>query len=250
MKRNLKTMKSRPVVNDQEIQQFMDFDKLLLERERILHRRKRDGIVRNTAIGLITVGLITTFLIITNSTKQESQTVIPQRSETSAPSTTPAEEQVTRQIDETFSNKSSAPTDIAAEKDNVPEKPAVTKNDNQDTQLSAPNNDPKGAVYVQAEPVSGYPALYAYFNNELKYPAEAIKDSIQGVVTVIFTIDKEGKPVDIEIENSLGPAFDQQVHLVIEKMPAWKPASYNNQPVSSKISLPLTFELNKLNSKN
>jgi TonB family protein len=101
-------------------------------------------------------------------------------------------------------------------------------------------------VYIQAEPVNGYPDLYAYFDRELTYPKEAMKDSVAGIVTVKFTVDKEGRARNVLIENSLGILFDQEVNRIVHEMPAWKPATYNGSPVTSKISIPLTFQLQKI----
>jgi TonB family protein len=100
-------------------------------------------------------------------------------------------------------------------------------------------------VYRQAEPRDGYPVLYAYFEKNLVYPRAAVKDSVEGVVNVVFSIDAEGKPKNITIENSLGPLFDQEAVRLLNNMPLWKPASYNGKVVPSKISLPITFALNK-----
>jgi protein TonB len=101
-------------------------------------------------------------------------------------------------------------------------------------------------VFIQAEPVAGYPALYEYFMRELKYPAEAVADSVQGVVSVMFTINAQGKPEKIQVEQSLSPALDREAMRVIANMPAWKPATYNQKPMPSRISLPLTFQIKKI----
>jgi len=102
------------------------------------------------------------------------------------------------------------------------------------------------ALYVQAEPVMGYADLYQYFSVALVYPQAAIQDSVQGVATVVFVINKDGKPEDIKVTQSLGPAFDTEAIRLIQQMPAWKPATYNGKPVKSKIALPLTFQLKKI----
>ncbi len=101
--------------------------------------------------------------------------------------------------------------------------------------------------YLAAEPVDGYPSLYAYFDRELKYPFQSVKDSIQGIESVAFTIGIDGTPIKIEIQQSLGPNFDQEVKRLIESMPLWKPATMNEKPVVSKISVPFTFRVKKAN---
>jgi TonB family protein len=99
--------------------------------------------------------------------------------------------------------------------------------------------------YISAEPIEGFPALYAYFDRELKYPAEALSDSIQGVESVAFIIDKSGNPGKIEIQQSLGEAFDREVIRLLQNMPPWKPATLDGQPVMSKQSVPFTFRITR-----
>ncbi len=98
-------------------------------------------------------------------------------------------------------------------------------------------------TYIQAEPINGFPHLYDYFDKELIYPSEALKDSIQGVLIVSFTINKDGLPEDLKFSNSLGRPFEEEATRLISHMPPWKPAMLNNKPISSRLSLPLTFQI-------
>ncbi|MEJ1239439.1 TonB family protein [Chryseolinea sp. T2] len=100
-------------------------------------------------------------------------------------------------------------------------------------------------IYVQAEPQNGYAHLYKYFGENLKYPKEAIKDSIEGVETVSFTIDEQGHPANVAITHSLGKSFDNEAIRLIGAMPLWTPAMLNGRPVASQLSLPLTFEIKR-----
>ena len=100
---------------------------------------------------------------------------------------------------------------------------------------------------MQAEPADGYSALYAYFNSNLVYPSEALKDSIQGVETVSFVINTDGKPEKITIRQSLGEPFEKEARRLIENMPLWKPATLNGKAVPSQMSVPLTFQIQKVN---
>jgi TonB family protein len=121
--------------------------------------------------------------------------------------------------------------------------------------LSLPKNEPglptaqpsaeatKVDIYLQAEPVEGYPHLYKYFNDQLTYPQEAAKDSIQGVVSVTFIVRPSGEVDHITITNSLGPLFDAEALRVMQGMPPWKPAQLNGKAVPSKMSVPLTFRI-------
>jgi len=98
---------------------------------------------------------------------------------------------------------------------------------------------------LPAEPIIGYPKLYTYFDEELKYPENLQSDSINGVITASFVINTEGNPEQITIINSLGPAFDEEVKRLIVGMPKWKPATLNGKPVTSKVSIPFTFTISR-----
>jgi TonB family protein len=100
-------------------------------------------------------------------------------------------------------------------------------------------------IYIQAEPINGFPELYNYLNANLIYPPESLKDSLQGVQVVSFIINVNGKPEKIQIHNSLGQPFEKETIRLIESMPLWKPATLNGKAVPSKISLPLTFKIYK-----
>jgi TonB family protein len=74
---------------------------------------------------------------------------------------------------------------------------------------------------------------------------EALKDSIEGIVSVSFVIDKNGKPDQVKVLNSLGSAFDTEALRVISGMPQWKPAMINGKPVAARISMALTFQITR-----
>jgi TonB family protein len=246
MKSNLKTMKSRPEVTDQEIQQFMNFDKLLSEKEKLLEHRKKIRTIRNSLIGAVVLTVaVTVFFMLTHKTEK------PQTNNTSVSESVELPKELKGESEPLKSKTTESPQ---TPKKNSPANNVVRNNKKSTTEetsaLPEAEAEHKENVYVQAEPINGYPALYEFFNRELKYPPAAVKDSIEGIVTVIFTIDVDGKAQNVQIENSLGNAFDEQVYAVFEKMPAWKPASYNDKAVPSKISLPLTFEINKFNANN
>ena len=99
--------------------------------------------------------------------------------------------------------------------------------------------------FTEAEPIDGYPAIYQYFNRELKYPMEVSNDSTEGIMMVSFAINKRGRPEAIRITNSLGKAFEKESMRVIENMPLWKPATINGEPTVVRLSVPLTFSITK-----
>jgi TonB family protein len=246
MKSKIRTMKSRESVSDDEIRQYMDFDELLAEKDKLITRQKKIRVLRNTGIGVVGLFIVAGLIYFTfdsssgdsaNQMKKENtpeiSASIPQ---TVGPDSVKHFQEVTPQ----------ALTPSHERAKSKHEKATKLTTQNKSTVEIVPDPKTGEAIYVQSEPVNGYPELYAYFDRELIYPKEAVKDSIQGVVTVIFSINTNGLAEKIQIENSLGNAFDREVYRVMEKMPAWKPATYNGKPVRSKVSLPLTFQLQKI----
>ncbi len=97
--------------------------------------------------------------------------------------------------------------------------------------------------YAEASPVDGLRRLYKYFDAELSYPKAVLKDSIEGTVLVSFVVGKEGEIKHIEVLQSLSSALDKEAVRVINNMPAWNAAMVNEEPVESKLSIPLTFNI-------
>jgi TonB family protein len=249
MKGKLNVMKSRPEVSDEEIRQSMDFGKLLIEKQKFEQSQRRLRRNRNAMLALVAFILVSgSFYLIVYHPFDGAQTANVQGREQGSeitdkatPSTaTDTEGKVDLPEDAVKSGEEATPQE--KNKSNKKDQPLTPSP--ADTQSAEPKK--AADVYEQASPVDGYPALYEYFGKELRYPRVKEKDSVDGVVTVIFTIDKTGKPVDIQIENSLGPEFDREAARLIEKMPDWNPARFNGQPVPSKISVPLTFETEKV----
>jgi TonB family protein len=67
------------------------------------------------------------------------------------------------------------------------------------------------------------------------------------VLTVTFTVSSTGKPENILVKQSLGKPFEKEAHRLIENMPDWRPATLNGKAVPSQISIPLTFQIKKVN---
>ena len=92
--------------------------------------------------------------------------------------------------------------------------------------------------------------LGAYFSNNLKYPLEAKKNSIQGIVSVLFYIDQDGAVKNAEVVNGIGYGCDEEAIRIVEAMPKWKPASQNGKSVNFYIKLNVTFRLTDVEKKN
>jgi TonB family protein len=243
MKGKIKIMKTRPEVTDQEIKNYMDFDGLL-KKQQSLHQGHQDLRLKVLIGSTVFITLAIIGFLFVWPPNENIKLVKEQRPEVSAVPPTADQTMDTLRV---HSPKNEKAMDV--EKSQGPRPAAKTPPKDVKTETAKPGD--KNAetiiepVYRQAEPRDGYPVLYAYFEKNLVYPHDAVKDSVEGVVNVIFSIDAEGKPRNITIENSLGPLFDQEAIRLLNNMPLWKPASYNGKVVPSKISLPITFDLSR-----
>lgn len=234
-------MKTRPEVSDEELRAYMDFDALLERRKSALQKTGRLNMLRNGAILTATAILLSVVWF-----THRGDSVTTPREQTVPQETMPAESRPAQ--------TPNADTSVASPETEKPDNtrvPQPQKTTAPDPVITEPIPEPEttdaaGYAYTEATPIDGFPSLYEYFNRELVYPASAIPDSIQGVVTVNFVIGTDGSPENIRIQNSLGPAFDDEVNRLIRNMPAWKPAAVNGKPVASRLAIPITFRLEKV----
>ena len=103
--------------------------------------------------------------------------------------------------------------------------------------------DPRYAVYCPAEFPGGKAALDHFIDTMLNYPEAAKEANIQGRVVTRFNIDESGKVADMKILRGIGGGCDEEAKRVIDRMPLWQPATYNNTPVISKYFLFVRFKL-------
>jgi TonB family protein len=243
MMRKINIMKAKPEVSDGEIQSYMNFDGVVTKHTEAVALKKSQMLFRIIGFGSIMAMLFFAWFYWPPSAEQESKVneLAPQDGPIATPeSRDTATSQQQSVIETTIPKKEEDKSNASTRK----KKP--TREISVDTIAAKSNAVSTETIYKQAEPANGYPALYEYFGRELKYPAESIGDSIQGVVIAVFTINKLGVPENISIEQSLGPAFDRETLRVINRMPPWKAATYNQKPVNSRISLPLTFQIKKI----
>ena len=234
MKQKIKIMKNQPQPSDEEIQSYMNFDSLLVNRKTALAQYRVYSIFKWGIPSLIFTGVMVWFIFF----KEPNNHVTPK-----GPDEKDASPQVSNVVPRPKVNSDSLdhlkPNDkplsiVRPERSKKSEVPAS----------AAPLS--KEEIYIQAEPQNGYSSLYDYFAANLVYPPEALADSIQGVQTISFIINTNGTPEKITITNSLGELFEKEATRLIETMPAWKPATLNGKPVDSKVSLPLTFQIQKV----
>lgn len=247
MKQKIKIMEHKPELSDEEIRSYMDFDNLVAKRKLITPASRLNRVLKFVIPAVIFTGSVTWFLFISDPGRSQHATA-PEKDDQrqheklsiQLPDSSAKQEDTSVQTNKTVNGR---------EKLQLPPIKKQSSSTVERSKTTQPQSGPTDDVYIQAEPADGYPALYAYFNKALIYPPDAVKDSVQGVQTVSFVINAEGKPRKIAVRQSLGLSFEKEAIRLIENMPSWKPATLNGKPVSSQVSLPLTFQIQRIKAK-
>lgn len=99
-------------------------------------------------------------------------------------------------------------------------------------------------VEVMPQYPGGQIAMLKYIMENIKYPEQAIKEGIQGRVTVRFIVEKDGSISDVRPVLSVHPLLNKEAVRVVESMPKWTPATQNGKPVRVRYNVPVMFKLN------
>ncbi len=100
-------------------------------------------------------------------------------------------------------------------------------------------------VQVQPEYPGGKMALLQHLAKNIKYPASAQMQKIQGKVVVQFIVEKDGSMSNIKVARGLHPDLDEEALRVFATIPnKWTPGKQGGKPVRTQMTLPVTFQLN------
>jgi periplasmic protein TonB len=93
----------------------------------------------------------------------------------------------------------------------------------------------------QPEFPGGVQAWSAFLSRHLRMPEE-LEAGERRTIQVRFWVGADGSLTHFEVVQSAGTAFDNEVIRVLKKMPRWKPAFHNGQPVAVTFTQPVTFQ--------
>jgi TonB family protein len=106
---------------------------------------------------------------------------------------------------------------------------------------------PPDTIQVEPQPANrtaafpgGEEVWSSFLKRNLNPPAE-LKANEKKIVNVQFIVSEKGEIQELEIVQSAGPAFDKEVLRVLKRMPYWKPALENGQPVTATIKRSISF---------
>ena len=98
-------------------------------------------------------------------------------------------------------------------------------------------------VEENAMPQGGMPAFYKYLVDNMRYPALARRNNIEGKVLVQFVVGKDGAISDVKVLKGIGAGCDQEAVRVMEKAPSWKPGKQRGKAVRQRCIIPLSFQI-------
>lgn len=102
-------------------------------------------------------------------------------------------------------------------------------------------------MYYEVDSLPQFPggniAMIRYIVNNIKYPEQAIKSNITGIVYVSFCVKHDGSIVKVELQKGINPLLDAEAIRVVKSMPKWKPGKLKNKNVNVMFSLPINFNL-------
>ena len=99
------------------------------------------------------------------------------------------------------------------------------------------------AVEQMPEFPGGMAALQKYLSQNIRYPAAAREDNIQGKVILKFVVDKDGSVGDIQILRDIGGGCGKEADRVVRGMPKWRAGKQNGAAVKVYYTLPVSFKL-------
>jgi protein TonB len=104
------------------------------------------------------------------------------------------------------------------------------------------------SIYTKVEVLPEFPggmkALGKYVDGKNHhYPEEARKNKIEGKVMVQFIINADGTCTDFKVVKGIGYGCDEAAVDAFKKMPKWKPATVNGQPVRFKTQMGYLYGL-------
>ena len=104
-----------------------------------------------------------------------------------------------------------------------------------------------GEVYETVDKMPEFPGgmtgLMQHLSKNIRYPAEAHTNNIQGRVVVSVIINTDGKATNAQIVQGVAPSLDAEALRVATTMPDWTPGTKDGKPVNVKYTFPVVFRL-------
>lgn len=90
-------------------------------------------------------------------------------------------------------------------------------------------------------PYDGKAEMDRFIEDEMRYPAEELASLRSGSVTVVFTVQADGRAEDFRVLRSLTPACDAEA-LRLARLVRWQPAERDGAAIASEQTLRIDFD--------
>ena len=87
--------------------------------------------------------------------------------------------------------------------------------------------------------------MLQFVYGNIRYPAEARREGIEGMVVIKFFVEEDGSIWDAEILRDIGGGCGKEALRVIESMPDWNPGTIDGNPIGVSYNMPVKFWLGK-----
>ena len=102
-------------------------------------------------------------------------------------------------------------------------------------------------IFVVVEEMPTFPggdkALYEFLAKNIKYPAVAKDNGIEGKVYIKFVVNEDGSVSQVQLARGIGGGCDEEAMRVVKDMPKWKPGKQRGKNVKVWYTLPVYFKL-------
>ena len=104
-----------------------------------------------------------------------------------------------------------------------------------------------GEIFTVVEEMPQFPGgmgeAMKFLAKNIKYPAVALQNKIEGRVIVQFVVKENGKVADLKVVRGVTPELDAEALRVVGLMPDWIPGKQRGKAVAVKYTMPITFRL-------
>jgi len=104
-----------------------------------------------------------------------------------------------------------------------------------------------GAIFTSVEHVPEFPggikAFGTFLSKNIKYPALARVNGVQGRVIISFIVETDGSLSNIKVARGIGYGADEESVRVLGLSPKWQPGTQNGHPVRVAYTVPINFAL-------
>ena len=85
--------------------------------------------------------------------------------------------------------------------------------------------------------------MLQYIYKNIKYPAIARENGVEGMTVISFVVEKDGSVTAPKILRDIGAGCGAEALRVIKKMPKWNPGKQRGRAVRVQFNLPVKFKL-------